>query len=364
MVHRRPANLTDPARVSVLIPCYNYGHYLAEAVESALTQVDVIVDVLIIDDASTDDSANVALELANRLEHVRVQLHAYNMGHIATYNEGLKQLKGDYVVLLSADDLLAPGSLRRAAAAFEAYPTVGMVYGFASPFLDIVPRRLEIMQRWTIWSGSDWLALFCRRGKNPVVTPSVIMRRDAMAAMGGYDARLRHAADMLLWLQVSRSWDIAYIEGVDQAFYRVHGRNMHATEFAGWITDLRARLETFELFFQESDPDVPCGQELLSNARAAIAEDAMRIARARLLDHRSTLDEITELLDFAVCVVPDLSATKKMRHLRRMEVARPENINPTTRVHPYRMYLASARLRQSFHDRTHWRYWRRFGVYL
>ncbi|WP_460807831.1 glycosyltransferase family 2 protein [Micromonospora zhanjiangensis] len=103
----RPRPLTTRPTVSVVIPCYNYGHYLPECVHSVLSQSGVEVDVLIVDDASPDGSAEVARELSAD-PRVRLIAHRENRGHIATYNEGLAAVDGEYVVLLSADDLLSP----------------------------------------------------------------------------------------------------------------------------------------------------------------------------------------------------------------------------------------------------------------
>ena len=116
---------TDRRRpsVSVVIPCYQYGHFLPDCVRSVLDQEGVDVRVLIIDDASPDDSAEVALRLAADDQRVEARVHEVNQGHIATYNEGLLGwADGDYSVLISADDLMTPGSLARATAVMEADP--------------------------------------------------------------------------------------------------------------------------------------------------------------------------------------------------------------------------------------------------
>src|SRR5215469_4059303 len=117
--------------VSVVIPCYNYGHYLDDAIKGALDdQEGIDVRVLIIDDASPDGSADIARQIAARYPRVEVAAHASNKGHIATYNEGmLEWADGDYTVLISADDRLTAGSLRRAAELLHAHPEVGFVYG-------------------------------------------------------------------------------------------------------------------------------------------------------------------------------------------------------------------------------------------
>lgn len=116
--------------VSVVIPCYNYGRFLADCVEGIVTQDGVDVRILIIDDASTDDSAAIAADIAAGDPRVDLVVHDRNKGHIATYNEGLLEwADGDYSVLISADDKLTPGSLQRATTVLEENPAVGFTYG-------------------------------------------------------------------------------------------------------------------------------------------------------------------------------------------------------------------------------------------
>src|SRR4051812_11331027 len=109
--------------VSVVVPCYNYGRFLDVCVGNILDQEGVDVRVLIIDDASPDGSGEVARRLAAEHDRVEARVHEVNKSHIATYNEGLLEwADGDYSVLISADDLLAPGALKRATDVMEANP--------------------------------------------------------------------------------------------------------------------------------------------------------------------------------------------------------------------------------------------------
>ena len=241
-------------RVSVVVPCYRYGHFLPDAVASALDQEDVDVDVLIVDDASPDDSAAVAHALADRDPRVRVLVHEENAGHIRTYNDGLAEVDGDYVVLLSADDRLPRNALTRAVSLMEHHPSVGLVYGFPQSFTDEPPSQSDRVRSWSVWPGHDWLAHLSRRGGNVIMSPEVVLRREAWAELGGYDPRLPHSADLAAWLHTSLRWDVGRVNGPAQAFYRVHGGNMHLTEYAGMETDLRQRLLTFDLLFAEGAP--------------------------------------------------------------------------------------------------------------
>src|SRR3954452_6789000 len=102
---RRAAEEAQVGSVGVVVPCYRYGHFLQDAVDSVLDDPTLDVRVLIVDDASPDDSAERARELARRDPRIEVAVHPENRGHIATYNEGLLEwCDADYTVLLSADD--------------------------------------------------------------------------------------------------------------------------------------------------------------------------------------------------------------------------------------------------------------------
>src|ERR1700676_2500929 len=98
------------SQVDVIVPCYQYGHFLRDCVASVLAQEAVELRVLVLDDASADDTAAIGAELAASDRRVEFRRHAVNQGHIATYNEGLDWASGDYTLLLDADDLLTPGA--------------------------------------------------------------------------------------------------------------------------------------------------------------------------------------------------------------------------------------------------------------
>ncbi len=237
--------------VSVVVPCYNYGHYLLDCVKSVLDQQDVRVDVLIIDDASPDGSAEVASRFAAQDNRVRTICHDTNKGHIATYNEGLAQARGDYAVLLSADDLMTPGCLSRATALMEAHPSVGLTYGFSVDLTDaeLPPARTDATS-WIIWQGHKWLAHRCKTGQNVLRSPEAVMRTSLLHQFGGYRADLPHSGDFEMWMRAATVSDIGFIGGADQAYYRIHSNNMHHTSF-DLYADVRERLRAFDHIFAE-----------------------------------------------------------------------------------------------------------------
>lgn len=269
--------------VSVVIPCYNYETYLPQAAESALSQADVDVDVIIVDDASTDGSANVAKSLAESDPRVRVLLHRKNVGPVGTFNDGLPLVRGEYLVRLDADDLLTPGSLRRSIAVMTEYPSVGLVYGHPLHFSgNLLPEPRLVPSRWTIWPGSEWLRARCRDAVNVITSPEVVMRTAIVRQIGG-QKDLAHTHDMEMWFRISAYSDIAYIHGADQAWHREHARSLSAMEVDHY-RDLEERYAAFQVLFDGVGAAITDLEVCRSDAFRAISEQALVFA-ARDLDH-------------------------------------------------------------------------------
>lgn len=235
--------------ISVVIPCYRYGRFLEEAVSSVLDEQEgVDVRVLIIDDASPDDSAEVAGQIAARDRRVEVVVHRANKGNIATFNEGLLEwADGDYCLLMSADDRATPGALRRAMDLLDAHPEVGFVYGRSLWVMDgaPLPRARTRVRGWSVWPGQTWLEHRFRQAENPITSPEIIVRTSHQQRVGGYDPLLPRAADMEMYMRLAAYADVGFIRGVDQAYYRLHGGNMSKAVSA--LMDLRQRRSVFEV---------------------------------------------------------------------------------------------------------------------
>ena len=310
--------------VSVIVPSYNYGHLLAGCVESVLAQEGVGVRVLIIDDCSPDDTELVARALAERDPRVEFRRHETNQGLIATANEGLAWADGDHVVLLSADDLLLPGALQRAAMTMERHPNVGMVYGptvFAHPDRPL-PSGSTRWRGTDVHAGADWIRMRCRSGYNPISSPEVVVRNSAQRAAGPYDPRCAHASDLNMWLRIAAVADVAYLRGAVQAVYRVHPDSMLRSSQTGPLDDLRERRKAFDAFFETSGARLDDVDELRPLAGRTLARQALwrasRTVDRGLSDGRDALAP-GEGMAFALAVCPDARRLREWHglHLRR-----------------------------------------------
>ncbi|MDA0166943.1 glycosyltransferase [Solirubrobacter ginsenosidimutans] len=316
----RPSPSPSTTRsVSVIVPSYNYGHVVSGCVASVLSQEGVDVRVLVIDDCSSDQTVVVGERLAQD-DRVEFRRHAVNQGLHATANEGLAWADGDYVVLLSADDFLAPGALHRAVSVMEEHPNVGMVYGRAPYFSeDSAPSPDVGVWRGTdVWKGRDWIELRCRSAHNCISSPEVVVRTSVHREIGVYDPVCHHASDLHMWLRVAAVSDIAYVRGIDQARYRVHADSMLRSD-AGPMIDLQQRRLAFDRFFEIAGDHVPDAAELHTFARRALARQALwRASRAydRGLVSGSGAFPVRELIDFALDVYPGARELREWQGLR------------------------------------------------
>lgn len=333
--------------VSVIIPCYNYGRYLPQCVESVLSQEGVAAEVIVIDDASTDGSDAIVRQLAAGDARVHAICHTANMGHIATYNEGLAQVSGEYTALLSADDLLTPGCLARATALMEAYPAVGLAYGFPVDFTDTSrPAARTSPSSWIIWPGHQWLSYRCRVGRNIIRSPEVVLRTSVLREIGGYKTNLPHAADFELWMRTATVSDIGFVAGADQAYYRIHTSNMHQSMF-DMLDDFSQRLASFDTIFSEraellEDPETMRDMAHLALARSALSQ-AVRDTAHRAIARSSVSravgagalvevgdESVDGYAEFALRAWPEAKNLREWRTLHNLfpDSGRPPKLSP------------------------------------
>lgn len=342
--------------VSVVIPCYNYGHFLQDAVSSALDQANVEVRVLIIDDASQDDSAEVARQIAVRDPRVEVIVHSVNRGHLATYNEGLLEwADGDYTVLLSADDRLTPGALSRGADLLDAHPNVGFVYGHPVHFQDntpLPPARTKV-RGWSVWQGNWWIKRQFCHAHSCITSPEVIVRTSLQRRVGGYDPRLPHSGDIEMWMRLAAYADVGYIRGVDQAFYRVHQDNM--TRSRTTLVDLLQRRAAYEVVLERCARRLPEAEILAHLVHRRLAEEALWTA-ARAYDRRRTEQTpVNELVAFAFDCWPKAGSMPVYHGLQvRQRIG--------ARMMPYLQPLVLSAVARRARNELWWRSWKLRGI--
>jgi glycosyltransferase involved in cell wall biosynthesis len=225
---------TQGLAVSVIVPTHNVGPYIAETLASLLAQTGgVAFEVLVVDDRSTDDTREVVAAVAARDARVQLMGNTGPQGAAAARNTGVQAARGEWLAFLDGDDLWMPDNLQLKLAAAAACPGVAMV---SSDFINenranrSVPRhewptlRQSLLPAWQRQlasarpgpSGGVLVVddLVRRFLQDEVLgnTGTIIVRRDEVQALGGFDASLEVGEDVLLWLLLaSRLGRMAYV---------------------------------------------------------------------------------------------------------------------------------------------------------
>jgi GT2 family glycosyltransferase len=236
------------AKIDVVVPCYNYGRFLKACVESVLTQSVSDVRVLIIDDASIDDSALVAQRLAAADPRISLRIHSKNQGHIKTYNEGIDWAESEYFLLLSADDLLLPGALQRAAKIMDENSDVVLAHGNCIVWNDKLPLPDRTERQSDKWERQDLIKEICTLGDTVVYDATAIVRTSVQKKIGGYLESLPHCADLTMWLRFAVHGAVAYIPAT-QAVYRKHATAM-TLSYCSTVFGCQQRRQAFDMFFE------------------------------------------------------------------------------------------------------------------
>jgi glycosyltransferase involved in cell wall biosynthesis len=195
------------------MPVYNGGPYLREAIDSILAQTYPDFELLIIDDGSTDDSAQVIGSYRDR--RIRQDANPANLGTVPTLNRGLDLARGEYVAVMHADDVSHPERLARQVCYLDRHPRVGVVGTWATTFGDGPERP------WRLPTRPE--SVVCASVFNcALIHPSVMLRR---AWLDGHDLRYDpshlHAEDYGLLLRASRHFLLANLPEI-LLRYRVH----------------------------------------------------------------------------------------------------------------------------------------------
>lgn len=322
--------MSSPAgSVDVIVPCYCYAQYLRECVRSVLTQGIPDLRVLIIDDASPDHTREIANDLAREDPRVTLLHHSANRGHIASYNEGIEWASADYMLVLSADDYLLPGALRRVSDLMDAHPEVGFTFGktvdlteggtagrtHTAPNSTITAAIHDAP--WCILSGIDFFKLIDSAGSaNIVRTPTAVVRTRLQKRLGGYRTELPHSGDLEMWLRLATHASVGVI-GSYQAAYRMHCNNMNLAYFRnGNLADLKQRKAAFDCISETLNPGIPHEeyQQLLRSLQRHLGVEALRYASTAFNDDDPDLS--AQLSAFAITANPRIRRSVRWTALR------------------------------------------------
>jgi glycosyltransferase involved in cell wall biosynthesis len=191
--------------VSAIIPTYNRAQFLPRALGSVLAQTQPVNEIIVVDDGSTDNTAEVIAAYGNSVRYLR----QHNAGAGAARNHGLREARCDYVAFLDSDDLWVPEKTALQLAFLQSNPGVDFLFGDMANFIaenDNGEAEIKDPQahQYFVENAAHLKKLFeCLLIENTIPTSSVIFRRSCVAQVGFMDEKIRIAQDLEYWLRIA-----------------------------------------------------------------------------------------------------------------------------------------------------------------
>jgi glycosyltransferase involved in cell wall biosynthesis len=218
--------------VSVIIPSYNHARYVGQAIDSALAQTWPHIEVIVIDDGSTDDTQDRLKAYGNRIRNI----HQQNQGLSAARNTGIREAKGDWLAFLDSDDAFHPRKLELQQAWLAKHPDCKLI---ATDMFSDEPVVWCPVDDATVPATTVTLEMMAIK---PRFAPSsVVAHRDCFAAVGDFDTSLRSVEDREMWLRIGARFPMARLD-IPLTWYRVTPGSMSTNP---------ERMEHFELLVLE-----------------------------------------------------------------------------------------------------------------
>ncbi len=209
----------NPALISVVMPCYNAAPYVKAAIESVLQQSYRHVELILVDDGSSDESVNIITDLAARNPDRITVLHQINSGPYTARNHGLSHAHGNFIAFLDADDTWHPDALNQLHAAMTETLADVAYCGWQNVGEAAVNTQAHIPPN---YAESDAAALFLQSCPWPI--NGVLVRRQLIDSLRGFSERLPTAMDYDLWLRMLAAQPTVVRVPLALAFYRRYPR--------------------------------------------------------------------------------------------------------------------------------------------
>lgn len=304
--------------IDVVIPNYCYGRYLPQSVQSIVRQQVEDIRILIVDNASTDDSVDVANELASRDRRITVIAREKNLGLHASCNEGIDWAISKYFVILCADDLLVEGCFNRALSVLEREPDVSFACGGELVWHE--DRPFPAVEN---SDAHDWRFLSMESFALERSLPSkvlfgggaAVMRTADLKRVGHFRPEISFSEDLEMFLRLSLGRRAALTKAI-HGIRRVHGANLSAIFWQDFKRDMIEKKLTFDSFFSHEAASVP-GVERL---RRGVYRNLGKRAYWSGLSHIARGERAAglDLLKFAAQLSPSLAYIPPVDYLAHM----------------------------------------------
>jgi glycosyltransferase involved in cell wall biosynthesis len=204
--------------ISIIVPSYNSAHFVRQALDSAFAQTYRPIEVIVVDDGSTDDTADVLRPYMDRIIYVRQD----NRGLAGARNSGLRAASGELIALLDADDVWLEEHLESGYQALASVPDAALVHSEVYYWDAATGERTRRDVPRHSYQGDCYLQLFAR---NTIIPSTLLFRRACYDLHGGFDESFRRCEDWDFALRMARHYRFAYNDD-PRVLYRVHSASL------------------------------------------------------------------------------------------------------------------------------------------
>ncbi len=236
--------MSEP-RISVVVPNYNHGQYLARCLNALLNQSVPPHEIIIVDDASTDHSLAVLREYAHRNSIIRVYENEVNLGVNATINRGMALASGDYLLFTAADDEVRPGIFSSAIRMLHKYPQAGLVSGVCEWRDESKGLNWYVggkMPREECYLTPQDMVALGQNDRLAICNQNAVFRKSALVEAGGWQADLRWFSDWYGGYVVGFRYGIVHVPEVLSTYYLYATSYYNSVESEGMRRDAMLRL--------------------------------------------------------------------------------------------------------------------------
>jgi glycosyltransferase involved in cell wall biosynthesis len=227
--------------VTIITPTYNRADYLAETIESVLTQDYPDLEYIVLDDGSKDNTKEILAHYSSRI----IWDSHPNMGEASTVNKGFGMAKGEIVCVVNSDDPLLPGVIKTAVKTLQEHPDALAVY----PDWNEIGPHSEFIRRRQL---PDYDILNMLTDFNVAMGPGVFIRRSAIERFGMRDARLKYVGDLEFWFRLASHGKLIHIPAA-LATHRVHPQALSVTDRGSQMAD--ELIQIIQRIYAQ--PDIP-----------------------------------------------------------------------------------------------------------
>lgn len=231
--------------ISVVIPTYNYSRFIGEALKSILGQTLPPMEIVVVDDGSTDETETIVTSFGERVEYIRQE----NAGVSAARNRGVAETTGELITFVDADDIVQPDFLEAMFGEFSAKSDVGLAHCGTRLFDSETGETLSF----DLDGGAEGVAdnLLLWEGPGFPAPGLVMVRREAFLEVGGFDPRQKVGEDWDFCYRVARKYQVAFVPK-PLVNYRIHRAAAHHN-----LENMETGMSLFyEKAFSTEDPDV------------------------------------------------------------------------------------------------------------